>query len=80
MEIALANGSKEVDVELLASLSSHIQRIAETFGLNITAKGIKPTLSDIIKEHATKKLTKKSVAPTIEANVNQGELFEEARE
>jgi hypothetical protein len=52
LEVDLASG-KHVDVDLLARLSSHIRRIAETIGLDRKVKDVTPSLSDIIARHAT---------------------------
>jgi hypothetical protein len=43
LEVDLASG-KQVDVDLLARLSSHIRRISETIGLDRVAKDITPDL------------------------------------
>ncbi|MEK4034116.1 hypothetical protein WOC76_13380 [Methylocystis sp. IM3] len=51
LEVDLASG-REVDVDLLARLSSHIRRIAETIGLDRAVKDITPSLSDIVAQHA----------------------------
>jgi hypothetical protein len=50
LEVDLASG-REVDVDLLARLSSHIRRIAETIGLDRVVKDITPDLADIIAQH-----------------------------
>ncbi len=53
LEVDLASG-KTVDVDLLARLSSHIRRIAETIGLDRKVKDITPTLAEIVARHSEK--------------------------
>jgi hypothetical protein len=50
LEVDLASGRK-VDVDLLARLSSHIRRIAETLGLDRAVKDVTPDLASIIAQH-----------------------------
>jgi hypothetical protein len=50
LEVELASG-RDVDVDLLARLSSHIRRIAETIGLDKAVKNITPSLGDILAAH-----------------------------
>jgi hypothetical protein len=51
LENALADG-QEIDVDLLARLSSHMRRIAESIGLDRAAKDVTPavTLHDLVAE------------------------------
>ncbi|MEK4034262.1 hypothetical protein WOC76_12640 [Methylocystis sp. IM3] len=61
LEVDLASG-KTIDVDLLARLSSHIRRIAETIGLDRKVKTIEPTLAEIIARHAEKPAAKPAKA------------------
>jgi hypothetical protein len=51
LENALADG-KEIDIDLLARMSSHVRRISETIGLERAKRDVTPSLSDILREHA----------------------------
>lgn len=53
MEVQLANG-EEIDVDLLARLSSHVRRISETIGLDRAVRDVTPTLADIVAGYAAK--------------------------
>lgn len=53
LEVRLAEG-EEVDIDLLARLSSHIRRISETIGLNRAIRDITPTLAEIVAGHRAK--------------------------
>jgi hypothetical protein len=61
LEVELASG-RQVDVDLLARLSSHIRRIAETIGLDRAVKDVTPSLSDIVAQHSAP-ATKPAHAP-----------------
>ncbi len=67
LENALADG-EQVDVDLLARMSSHLRRIAETIGLDRVKHDVTPTLSAILAAHAeekkaAKKPTKRAEPP-----------------
>jgi hypothetical protein len=50
MENALADGEK-VDVDLLARLSSHIRRVAETIGIDRVKRDVTPTIAELVAKH-----------------------------
>jgi hypothetical protein len=50
MENALADGEK-VDVDLLARLSSHIRRVAESIGINRVKRDTVPTIDQLVARH-----------------------------
>ncbi len=51
MECDLAQGQK-IDADLLARLSSHLRRIAETIGIERVKRDATPSLAQIIEHHA----------------------------
>jgi hypothetical protein len=53
MENALANGEM-VDVDLLARLSSHLRRIAETVGVDRVKRDVTPRLHSYVRDHTAK--------------------------
>jgi hypothetical protein len=61
LESRLANG-EEVDVDLLARLSSHLRRIAETIGLDRAPRTKAPTLEDIAARIAAEKVVERDSA------------------
>jgi hypothetical protein len=71
MENALADG-EEIDVDLLARLSSHVRRIAESIGLDRVKRDTVPTLDQLVAQHKAvaraaepiKPLAATPVAPT----------------
>jgi hypothetical protein len=54
LEGRLADGDPEVDIDLLARMSSHLRRIAETIGLDRAKRDVTPKLGDILKANASK--------------------------
>lgn len=62
LEVQLAEG-EEVDIDLLARLSSHIRRISETIGLNRAVRDVTPTLAQIIEAHRAKSPEKPATEP-----------------
>ena len=52
LEGELAEG-KEVDIDALARVSSHLRRIAESIGLNRAKRDVTPSLADIIASTKT---------------------------
>jgi hypothetical protein len=53
MENALADG-EEIDVDLLARLSSHVRRISETIGLERVKRDVVPRLHSYVKKQTAK--------------------------
>lgn len=62
MEVQLANG-EEIDVDLLARLSSHVRRISETIGLDRAVRDVSPSLADIVAGYAAKAAASAASAP-----------------
>ena len=54
MENALADGEK-VDVDLLARLSSHIRRVAESIGIDRVRRDVTPTIGELVARHKATK-------------------------
>jgi hypothetical protein len=55
MENALADG-EEIDIDLLARMSSHVRRISETIGLDRAKRDVTPTLAELLSAHRVKAL------------------------
>ena len=53
LENKLANG-EVIDVDLLARLSSHLRRLAETVGVNRVRRDAVPSLAEVVAKHASK--------------------------
>jgi hypothetical protein len=66
LENSLANG-EEVDTDLLARLSSHMRRIAETIGIDRVKRDLVPTIDELVAKHRAEKPAEpaKPVAATI---------------
>jgi hypothetical protein len=62
LENSLANG-EEVDIDLLARLSSHMRRIAESIGLDKVRREIVPTLAELVTAHKAKPAAEKPAEP-----------------
>jgi hypothetical protein len=60
MENALADG-EEIDIDLLARMSSHTRRISETIGLNRVKRDITPTLAELVATHKAAKAAAASI-------------------
>lgn len=78
LETDLASG-RTVDIDLLARLSSHIRRIAETIGLDRAVKDVTPSLSDIIAKSQPKPQSAQRLAHTRKASAStiiEGEATE----
>jgi hypothetical protein len=73
----LASG-REVDVDLLARLSSHIRRIAETIGLDRAVKDITPSLGDILAAHGPANLHRNAAANAARASKQRAAIILEA--
>jgi hypothetical protein len=58
MENVLADGG-EVDVDLLARLSSHTRRISESIGLDRVKRDVTPTIAELVAKHNAAKPTKR---------------------
>jgi hypothetical protein len=54
LENCLANGER-IDVDLLARLSSHTRRIAETIGLERVQRDRVPTIDQLVAQHKAAK-------------------------
>jgi hypothetical protein len=67
LEVELASG-RDVDVDLLARLSSHIRRIAETIGLDKAVKDITPSLGDILAAHGPANLHRNAAVKATRAS------------
>jgi hypothetical protein len=63
MENALADGEK-VDVDLLARLSSHIRRVAESIGIDRVKRDTVPTINELVAKHRID--AKKAAANVVE--------------
>lgn len=50
MECGLADG-EEIDVDLLARLSSHVRRISEAIGLDRVRRDVTPTIGELVASH-----------------------------
>ncbi len=69
MENALADG-EEIDIDLLARLSSHTRRISETIGIERAKRDSTPDLGAILREHA--KAEKAAAKPTKRPRASEG--------
>lgn len=77
LENCLANG-ETVDVDLLARLSSHTRRIAETIGIDRVKRDTTPTISELVADHNAAN-TAKTVAARAALAAKRAEAAERAK-